>query len=503
MKSLLLIIIALSVLTSGCATIGSRLAYQLAKEEEEKGCKASYISKTHVDIATCERISRLIKKAGISGGYVGYDSSGRIRLKGDYLDEDQVDTAFLVAITVVGVSSLDISPVTPRNVGEIKMYASAPADISDKSASEKLALLVGVSKFKNKINPIVTATKDVVAIENILKRQGFKKIVTLLDEEATKLNILSKMDELRANAKPDDIVFVYISTHGTPPDTFGKLGIIPYDLDSPIKQEDLQSVVRMIQADETGDAAILKIVKDRKRALKTAISFDDLQDFLSSVKSRDLVAVLDTCYSGGALGALSLPVGGAIYAEKERTFYSAQSEEAKSEMIGDGKLCNTSGYGDTQAYQIGFSYRNQSMVSPAECTTSSTKGLEVTPEALTSSPKQSTPVPDKDYEMLEKLRRTFGVDQSSGRVLITATSGNEKSRFDPSLLPQSYFTYYLTTGLEHSGGKVFDAFDYAQVRTRKLVSDTEACGITQTPKMVSSPAACLNFSLKNSTTEAE
>ena len=487
------------LLLTGCATVGANLALDLAKEEEAKGCVASDpgdIKKVAVE--DCERISRLIKKAGVPGGFVGYDKSGRIKLKGSYLNEEQVDLAFMVALTVVGASSLDISPVTPRDLQEIKMVKSyIPSQESEKNGN-KYALLVGVSKFEQGISQIVTAVEDVKALKAALKSNGFEEenITLLTDAQATKENILNAVREFKGKVTPNDSVVVYISTHGTPPNTFGKMGIVPYDLKSDFKTEDVQAVANKASKDESGDNEIINIAKQRIAALKTAISFDDLQDFITSIKTDKFVAIIDTCYSGAALGALTYPVGGVQYAEREQVYSQSQSAENKSELLGSGKMCGISSYNNTA--QSGIGTQQKTGTAQKTCKKSNgSKGLAL--DTDTAAPSETTWLArgNYEYEMMEKFRAAFGNTQTQprqGKAIITATSGDEKSLFDPHIFPNSYFTYYLVKGLEDSRGQIFPAFDYAQLRTRKLVSDTESCR-TQTPEMVSTPDACINIDL--------
>lgn len=487
------------LLLTGCATVGAKLALDLAKEEEAKGCSASDpgdIKK--VELADCERISRLIKKAGVPGGFVGYDRSGRIKLKGTYLNEEQVDLAFMVALTVVGASSLDISPVTPRDLQEMKMVKTyTPSQLSE-TKGNKYALLVGVSKFEYGINPIVTAVEDVKALRATLNSNGFEEenITLLTDKQATKENILNAVREFKGKVTPNDSVVVYISTHGTPPNTFGKMGIVPYDLKSDLDHEDMQAVANKASKDESGDNEIIQIAKQRIAALKTAISFDDLQDFITGINTDKFVAIIDTCYSGAALGALTYPVGGAQYAEREQNYSQGQGAENKSELLGGGKMCESSGYNSTAL--SGIRTQQQIRADQKTCKKSNgSKGLALDTDA--AAPAETT-LPARGnygYEMMEKFRTAFGganTQSQQGKAILTATSGHEKSQFDAGKLPTSYFTYYLVKGLEHSQGQIFPAFDYAQIRTRKIVSENlENC--SQTPEMVSTPDACINIDL--------
>ena len=69
---------------------------------------------TSVTDAHIQQINGLFAQNGVSGGFVVLDSYGRLELKGDYEDDIQVDRAFSLAQTVVGVKW--VSPVTPENI---------------------------------------------------------------------------------------------------------------------------------------------------------------------------------------------------------------------------------------------------------------------------------------------------------------------------------------------------------------------------------------------------
>ncbi|TSA40741.1 MAG: caspase family protein [Methylococcaceae bacterium] len=514
------------MLLSGCATMGSKMALDIAKEEEAKGCQASYPGEgAKVALEDCERVSRLIKKAGVPEGFVGYDKSGRIKLKGSYLNEGQVDLAYMVALTVVGVSSLDISPVTPREIQEIKMVKSYTPQVDTGKKGDKYALLIGISTFQNKFGEIGSAVNDARSLSQILEKNGFKKnnINVLTNELATKNNILNAIHELEAKAMPNDSVLFYMSTHGSPPDTIGKMGVVPYDMKKPsyilslfgqykkANNEELSEslfqteMVDKISKSESGDDEIIKIVRDRVEALKTAIAFDDLQSFFTNIQSDNFVAILDTCYSGAALGALTYPVGGNQYIEREKNYSQSLSSDNKTELLGDGQLCEIdqkSSYGNATVFGIhsqrpaGLQQFTNNGSSKSLTLNRPNENTSVNASLRTASLAKEREVNEKkyQYESFENLRKAFGLSHQQGKAILTATSNNEQSLFNPEFFDNSYFTYYLVEGLKHSHGELFPAFDYAQIRTRKLVSETESSR-TQTPEMVSIPAACANIDL--------
>ena len=507
------IFISINLLSiTGCATLGANLALDLAKAEEAKGCAASYSSDVaKVGVEDCERISRLIKKAGVPGGFVGYDHYGRIELKGSYLNEDQVEMAFMTAWTVVGMSSMDISPVTPRDLQEIRMVKSYMPQLKISGKGNKYALLIGISKFQyphrkviNGITPIQTAVKDVELIEEKLKKNGFKQsnIISLKDEEATKSNILNAMRDLESKVTSNDSVVFYISTHGTPPTTFGKMGIIPYDMKAEIldhKSKTVQQEANEIPKDETGDEKIIEIVKRRIASLKTAVSFDDIQDFITSINTDKFIAILDTCYSGSALGALSYPLGGIEYAEREKNYSQSLSPENKAELLGGEatQACALSDYPDSITKRLATAFSNN---------TSGAKGMyseEQYPAHNNGTAPQQTIDSDYMFDRYEQLKTTFSVSNTEpqrGKVMITATNSGEQSLFDDpdgfnlarARLPNSFFTFYLANGLDKFHGQIFKAFDYAKVRTENLVA-RDYSPKKQTPEMLGTPSQCLNI----------
>ncbi len=245
------------------------------------------------------QINGLFAKNGVPGGLVVLDSYGRLELKGDYEDEFQVDRAFSLAQTVVGVKW--VSPVTPENI-KVKAWEKKLGSLFSRAAvlkpqvrgdgpvgsiRNRYALVVGVGKFKSGITPLQFAVRDATLFYRFLNEQaGFSKNNTyfLADQNATSSNILKYLTAIRNAAQEDDLVVVYMSSHGTPPDKFGGVYIVTYDTE----------------------------VNPRERVWHTSVAESALKDFVENLKARRLVMVLDTCYSNGAYRAIPgfLPPGG-------------------------------------------------------------------------------------------------------------------------------------------------------------------------------------------------
>jgi hypothetical protein len=143
--------------------------------------------------------------------------------------------------------------------------------------SNKYALLVGVSRFKDpQIPHLQFAAKDAKDLATFLRSPvhgNFRpeNVYVLTDAEATRANILNKLNEILLQARENDLVLVFISSHGSPSQQdkgFGGIGyIVTYD-----------TSIRNIWVD--------------------AIEYQDFAAKASLIKARRKVVFLDTCYSG-------------------------------------------------------------------------------------------------------------------------------------------------------------------------------------------------------------
>jgi uncharacterized caspase-like protein len=149
---------------------------------------------------------------------------------------------------------------------------------------------VGISQFQDtRIHPLKYPAKDAADVyQYLVKPSGgdFRPAsVTLLqDAKATRAAVLAAMEQIKARAGADDLVFVYMSSHGTPPNEHGGVQIVTYDT----------------------------IPKPRDQVWRTSLGEEDLRSFIQAVKAKRLVIILDACYSNGAFAKVPgfLPAGG-------------------------------------------------------------------------------------------------------------------------------------------------------------------------------------------------
>ena len=248
------------------------------------------------------------------------DSFGRVQLKGEYENEDEVDLALSLAQTVVGVRR--VSPVTPQNIKNKaweKRFSNLfkAAQILDSSfpgpIKNKYAIIIGVGKFKNpKINTLKYAVHDASVFYKFLtdpQKGAFPppNVMLLTDEKATKENIVKELKRIQEIARPDDLVCVYMSSHGTPP-KFGGVYIVTYDT----------------------------VVEPRQNIWKTSLSSDVLEDFIQNIQTKRLVMIMDACYSNGAYKNIPgfNPPGGKSLGLGEEDEYEGISRDFGKKLLG-------------------------------------------------------------------------------------------------------------------------------------------------------------------------
>lgn len=345
------------------------------------------MAQSAVTDAHIQQVNQLFAQNGVPNGRVVLDSHGRLELKGDYEDEFQVDRAFSLAQTVVGVKW--VSPVTPENI-KVKEWEKKLGSLFSRAAvlqpgvrgdgpvgpiRNRYGLVVGVGKFKSGITPLQYAVRDAnLFYRFLLEQAGFTKNNTyfLADQNATSSNVVRYLNGIRNAATEDDLVVVYMSSHGTPPDKFGGVYIVTYDTE----------------------------VKPRERVWHTSVAESALKDFVENLKARRLVMILDTCYSNGAYRAIPgfLPPGG------------------KSLGVGDAD----EGYGVSTA-------QGKRLFGAKDI-------------VLEDQPRKGT-----------ATEKSLGSQESYGKVLISASSAGEKSWESDQLRNSVFTYYFVDGMKRHDG----------------------------------------------------
>ena len=99
------------------------------------------------------------------------------------------------------------------------LIAVAMLFFSAVNAQRKRAFLVGISHYDTALTGYqwnnINGVEDVNLLGSVLKNQGFTA-TTLLDEQATFDNIVSRIAQFTNKTKKGDIVYLHFSTHGQP-----------------------------------------------------------------------------------------------------------------------------------------------------------------------------------------------------------------------------------------------------------------------------------------------
>lgn len=199
--------------------------------------------------------------------------------------------------------------------------------LGEEHAPDRWAVVVGISRYQHAEQNLRFAAEDARSVSKALQEHcGFQPdhIKLLLDEEATATNLRSALGTwLPRVAGRGDLVVIYYSGHGSP------------DLDTNVTEDGIRKYLVTYDADP-------------EDLFGTAVPMDDLSSALLRLRSERTVLLLDSCFSGGALGAAGAPL--------PRTFHKANQDFG-------GKI--TGGFLDTLALS-GRGRAVLSACSPAE-----------------------------------------------------------------------------------------------------------------------------------------
>ncbi len=166
----------------------------------------------------------------------------------------KLSTRIRLLIAISALLSLPVASLT-RNVIAQTELDSAPEKSPNRPIKDKWAVVIGVSKFANpKIPQLKYPSKDANDFYQYLISDGkFAKdhVLLLTDENATKVKILDAFGDgwLPRRVFPDDMVVIFISSHGSSADAAGENFIIAHDSDpnhpyaTGIRLQDLSSEI--------------------------------------------------------------------------------------------------------------------------------------------------------------------------------------------------------------------------------------------------------------------
>lgn len=153
---------------------------------------------------------------------------------------------------------------------------------------QKWALVVGISRFSDQSVPALHfTTADANSIADALKDPAIGRfppanVHVLTDEQATTKNIKEELNWIARHADPNDLVLIYVATHGTPRTLDSSAGanyLVTYDTEI-----------------STGGAF------NEDALYATAYPMVELANAVATrMKSLRTAVILDTCYSAGSI----------------------------------------------------------------------------------------------------------------------------------------------------------------------------------------------------------
>ena len=167
-------------------------------------------------------------------------------------------------------------------VGALQASSTVPPEIG-----AKYALVVGIDDFQN-APALRFAANDASSFADLLAdpqvgRFERNRVRCLLNREATLGAFRTAIGEIRALTQEDDLVVVYIASHGSP------------------RESDPNGVSYVLMHDTKVDTAA--------NLYATSLQMIDLVEILRrDVKAKRVVLLLDTCFSGGATGVRGVVV---------------------------------------------------------------------------------------------------------------------------------------------------------------------------------------------------
>jgi hypothetical protein len=212
---------------------------------------------------------------------------------------------------------------TPSSRGITAEEGPAPeanaATVRPGAMQQKWALVIGIGHFTDsKIPTLNYTTADATAFASALEDPSIGQfpadnVHVLTDQQATTKNIKEQLNWIARHAAANDLVVIYVATHGTPRtiDSAGGANyLVTYDTEA-YNGENLNEDALYATAYPMVELA--NAVSTRMKALRT-------------------VVFLDTCYSGGA-------AGGSAPAATDKLANTAPSEAMLSHMsLGTGRI---------------------------------------------------------------------------------------------------------------------------------------------------------------------
>ncbi|GIL23767.1 MAG: hypothetical protein BroJett042_22800 [Bacteroidota bacterium] len=189
-------------------------------------------------------------------------------------------TTYRHTLTLVnGTNTITASAINKEKIESDPQSVDIVADHGGKS-SVCYILAVGINQYKNPRMILNYAKPDAESFGKIVNEKGslYKslEVHTLYDEEASRTNMLKKLDELAGKIHQEDVFIFYYAGHGSMVDN--QFFFIP-----------------------TESSRLYDLSALQKEAIEASV----LQDKLKNIKALKQLIIMDACQSGGSVELLA------------------------------------------------------------------------------------------------------------------------------------------------------------------------------------------------------
>ncbi|HEY6766145.1 MAG TPA: caspase family protein [Candidatus Sulfotelmatobacter sp.] len=217
------------------------------------------------------------------------------------------------------------------NVDPFALAAPPAGPASTGTLHDKWALIVGISKFADKNVPRLNyPSKDAQDFASMLKdprvgRFKAEHVHILVDEEATTRHIKEELNWLARNSQPDDLVVIFVSSHGSPRELDSREVNYIVTRDTEVKPQDA------LFATALGMVELTQVVRSRILARRTAILLDTCHSGAAAgSKTAGAEELAEGSVSGDTLDAIRQGTGRAIISSSQAGESSYENDEAQN-----------------------------------------------------------------------------------------------------------------------------------------------------------------------------
>ncbi|MCD6565681.1 MAG: caspase family protein [Bacteroidales bacterium] len=196
-----------------------------------------------------------------------------------------------------------IPETTYRGVGDPLKGLNVSKERSEMIIGDYFALIIGIDDYSGIWTPLNNAVHDAKAIKEMLEsKYKFEYIRTLYNRLATRQEIIRQLEWLARTVTEDDNVFIYYSGHGDFKKEYNKGYWVPVDA--------------------------------TEESTYQYVSNNDLQTFLSAIKSKHTLLISDACFSGDIFRGKTISIP---FEDTER-YYRDVNEKLSRQAITSGGI---------------------------------------------------------------------------------------------------------------------------------------------------------------------